>query len=245
MAAAVISDLLLIQPDYWHIANSSAPFRKRRRVATPQAGLQFVQVYVQGLSGHLCTTSASSFEKVSDLKERLANLISVPVYEQQLVWCGSGNVVLQDADPVFNVLRASSSGLSAGLHLTLVRNDAELYKALDVVTSNGFALARLAPRLQKSREVVLAAVARHGLSLGVAAVSHRADREVVLTAVAQDGYALQFADQRLSADRQVVATAVARQGRALQFAAPSLQRDEEVIRLALSANPSAVEFITR
>jgi len=80
--------------------------------------------------------------------------------------------------------------------------------AVEIVSTDGMFLDRLAPELSNDPRVVLAAVRQNGLALQFASREMRANRQVVEAAVRQNGNALRFADNLLKMDVEIVRLAV-------------------------------------
>ena len=73
--------------------------------------------------------------------------------------------------------------------------------ALEILSTDGYLLWKVSPRLRDDKEVVLTAVANAGWSLAQASNRLRADKEVVVAALKHDISAWVYMSEKLSQDK--------------------------------------------
>jgi len=99
-----------------------------------------------------------------------------------------------------------------------------------------------APKLQRNREVVMAAVRQDFRALGYADNKLKNDIAFMTVIVAMDAHALQYASERTKDNRDVVMAAIQNDCRALQFASESMKGDKEIVTTVMKKDYHALEW---
>jgi len=215
-------------PEGGGLEESPAPSKLNRAITCPSK----LEVRVQGMSGQMCTLSASRAWRVAELKAKVEAATRIPK-EQQCLYLG--NQELDDADLLADVTPPASPSA----YVTFVRQDPVRLQWREMLSISGMQLAVAPSEIREQRDLVLLAVMQNGRALEYASPELRADSTVVLAAVSSQGMALEFAAPGLRGNREVVITAVRGQGEALQFASDALRNDREVALCAVPPSRGA------
>eukprot|EP00931_Biecheleriopsis_adriatica_P050708 TRINITY_DN29386_c0_g1_i1.p1 TRINITY_DN29386_c0_g1~~TRINITY_DN29386_c0_g1_i1.p1 ORF type:complete len:205 (+),score=42.75 TRINITY_DN29386_c0_g1_i1:36-650(+) len=173
-------------------------------------------VHVRAISGEmLCMLEAAGHWTVEQVKNRVAPLARIPVYNQHL---------LLGVEELCDVSTLEELGDEGPLELCLVRK-------------RNAPQGELSPETSSSQIQILTAEEELLQLWG--------DLQSVLSKVQRNGMLLQHAGECLKANRQVVLAAVQSSGQALRYASPELRADREVCLAAVRNDPLALKYAAR